>query len=112
MSSCGGLNDFKTVNVPIGNGFGTPLVVSDLVARKTIYLSGSFEGVYVILGSHDGTLFVPIASFNGQEARFGTSGPQTVRRDIDLTLLEIKVDRAANKSVNISVAGQKTCACS
>lgn len=112
MSSCGGLNDFKTVNVPVGNGFGTPVVVSDLVARKTIYLSGVFEGEYTILGSHDGVLFVPIASFVGQEDRFGTSGPQTIRRDIELTLAQIKVERAANKVVNISIAGQKTCACS
>jgi len=112
MSSCGGLNDFKTVPVPLGNGFGAALVVSDLVAKKTIYLSGSFEGEYVILGSHDGVNYVPICSFEGQEARFGTSGPQTVRRDIDFTLLDVKVDRAANKTVNISIAGQKTCACS
>jgi hypothetical protein len=112
MSSCGGLNDFKTVPVPLGNGFGAALDVSDLIAKKTIYLSGPFEGEYVILGSHDGVLFVPIASFEGQEARFGTSGPQTVRRDIEFTLKEIKVERAANKTVNISIAGQDTCPCS
>lgn len=110
--SCAGLNDFKTVPVPVGNGLGAVLDVSDLVAKKTLYLSGPFEGDYVILGSHDGVRFVPIASFTGQEATFGTSGPQTVRRDIELTLRELKVERAANKAVNITVAAQKTCACS
>jgi len=112
MSSCGGLNSFKTVNVPVSNGLGLPLDVSDLIGPKTFYLSGPFEGDYVILGSHDGVNFVPIAQFTGEEARFGTSGPQTVRRDINFTLAEIMVERAANKSVNITVAAQKVCPCS
>jgi hypothetical protein len=111
MSCVGGLNQFLTANVPISNGDGTNLDVSSLVAKKTIFLSGTFEGEYVILGTHDDANFVPIASFNGQEALFGTSGPQTLRRDIDLTLKSIKVRRQANKTVNVAVAAQTVCTC-
>lgn len=103
--SCGGLNQFLTLTVPGGNGDGPSLDVSGLVADKTLYLAGSFVGTYVILGSHDDANFVPIASFTGGE------GPQTIRRDIKLTLKTIKVRRNATKSVAINVAGQSTCAC-
>lgn len=110
--SCGGLNQFLTADVPAVNGFGANLDVSGLVAKKTIYLSGVFEGDYIIQGSHDDVRFVPIAKFTGQEALFHTSGPQTVRQDIDLSIKTIRVQRAANRTVNIAIAGQQTCPCS
>ena len=106
MSCCGGLNQFLTPTVPSSNIDGPPLDVSGLTAGKTIYLSGEYIGRYVILGSHDGTLYVPVASFEGG------AGPQTIRRDINATLASIKIRRSANKSVVINVAGQSTCACS
>lgn len=111
MSSCGGLNEFKTLSVPVVNGVGADLDVSDLVAKKTLYLSGPFEGEFVIEGSHDNSNFIPVARFEGQEASFGTSGPQTVKRDIELTLRSLRVIRQANKTVNIVVAGQNICPC-
>lgn len=111
MSSLAGLNDILTANVPANNGEGTPLDVSGLIAKKTIYLSGIFQGQYTILGSHNDVRFVPIARFEGQAARFGTSGPQTVKQDIELTIKTIKVQRAADRTVNISIAGQQTCPC-
>lgn len=109
--SCDGLNQFLVANVPATNGEGAALDVSGLVAKKTIYLSGVFQGEYVIIGSHDNVLYVPILSFTGEEAFFGTSGPQTIRKDIELTLKSIKVRRAANKSVNIAIGGQAICVC-
>jgi hypothetical protein len=111
MSCVGGLNQFLTANVPISNGEGADLDVSTLVGKKTIFLSGAFDGEYVVLGSHDDANFVPIASFSGQETAFGTSGPQTLRRDVDLTLKTIKVRRAASKTVNVAVAAQTVCTC-
>lgn len=44
---------------------GAPVDVSDLTGEKTILLSNSFEGTYVLLGSHDGSYYVPVATFSG-----------------------------------------------
>lgn len=110
--SCGGLNQFLTADVPLNNGEGADLDVSGLVSEKTLFLSGVFDGEYVILGSHDDNRFIPIAKFEGQESRFGKSGPQTVRQDIDLTIKTLRVRRAASRTVNIAIAGRSVCACS
>lgn len=109
--SCSGPNIFAAVPVPPTNIDGPIFSVATLTAKKTFYLAGSFEGEYVILGSHDDAEFVPIAQFEGQELRFGTSGPQTVRRDVIMTLKSIRIRRLSNKPVNISVASQQICPC-
>ncbi len=109
--SCDGVNDFVTATVPAVNGVGPIADVSALTAKKTIYMSGPFQGEYVILGSHDDGIFVPVAQFEGQEARFGTSGPYTVKREIELTLKSIRIQRGANKAVNIVIAAQQVCPC-
>lgn len=111
MSCNTGLNNILTANVPANNGDGADLDVSSLAAKKTIYLSGIFDGLYTILGSQDDVRFVPIARFEGQATRFGTSGPQTVKKDIKMTIKTIKVQRAADRTVNIAIAGQATCPC-
>jgi len=118
MSCMAGLNQFLSVNVPAINGEGLVLDVSGLVARKTFYLSGPFDGKYIIMGTHDDVHYVPILSFDGSEIPKpnesfapAPAGPFTIRRDVEATLKSIKVQRAANKTVNISLASQATCAC-
>lgn len=103
--SCGGVNQFLSVPVPVVNEDGPILDVSGLVAEKTIYLAGQFSGQYVILGSHDDVKFVPILKFDGGQ------GPQPVRRDIMMTLKSIRVRRGANQNVAINIASQATCNC-
>jgi hypothetical protein len=109
--SCAGPNFMSAVPVPAANIDGPIMNVSGLVAGKTFYLADPFDGEYVILGSHDDSEFVPILQFNGQELRFGTSGPQMVRRDVIMTLKSIRVRRRANKLVTISIASQLVCPC-
>lgn len=113
MSCGGGLNQFLTLPIPAGNGEGALLDVSGVAACKTFFFSGDFEGEYVVLGSHNDVNFVPILKIEGARGQqFGQSpGPQTIRRDIKLTLKSIKVRRAANRTINAAVAGQETCAC-
>lgn len=103
--SCGGLNQFLNMVVPGGNGDGPSLDVSGLVAGKTLYLAGDFNGTYTIIGSQDDVEFVPIVSFQGGQ------GPQSIRSDIMATLLTLRVRRQADRSVTVNVAGQATCAC-
>lgn len=111
MSCLAGLNNFVTIPVPALNGDGILADVSGLVAEKTIYLSGVFDGEYTLLGSHDDAIFIPIAKFVGDSNRFRTSGPYTLRQDVKATLKSLRVRRAANNSVNIVVAAQAICPC-
>lgn len=57
------------VNVPAA-GFGAAADISALVGKKTVILTGTFTGRYVLYGSHDGTLYVPVLIFdaNGDES--------------------------------------------
>lgn len=111
--SCGGLNQILTIPVPALNGEGLPLDVSGLVAEKTFYFSGNFEGEYVILGSHDDLRFVPLLKITGQRGQQAGQppGPQLIRRDVIASLKTIKIRRAASLAINASVAAQETCAC-
>jgi hypothetical protein len=53
------------LNIPVpGSGDGVAVNVSDLAGEKTVTLSGTFEGQYVLLGSHDGNHFDPVLSFD------------------------------------------------
>ncbi len=111
--SCGGLNRSFTIPVPASNGEGPILDISILSESKTFFFSGDFDGEYVILGSHNDVNFVPILKIEGARGQQAgqSPGPQTVRREIDLTLKSIKVRRAANRTINSAVIGQETCAC-
>lgn len=109
--SCGGVNQFVPVTVPAANGLGPIADVSAIVAKKTIYLSGIFDGIYTLFGSQDDAIFVPIAKFDGQKSRFRTSGPYTVKTEIELTLKSILIERAASDSVSVTIGGQEVCPC-
>ena len=116
--SCGGLNTFVTLTVPAVSGDGPAVDVSALGRHKTVYLSGSFRGKYILFGSQDNSNYVPVLSFDGSELppnpdEFspGASGPQTIKKNLPFTLRSIIVRRAADAGVNISVGAQATCAC-
>lgn len=102
--ACGGLNQFLTLVVP-ADGDGPALDVSSLVAAKSIYLAGTFRGRYVIMGSLDGSHYVPIVAFDGGQ------GPQAIRKDVFFTLKTVKVRRQADKLVTVNIAAQTVCSC-
>lgn len=55
----------KIVNVavPASAGFGAQSNISDLVGEKTVQLSGTFTGAYVLYVSQDGVGWAPLLSF-------------------------------------------------
>ena len=62
---CCGLNTILPLNVPGGDKTdGTALDVSGLQGRQTLELAGSYTGAYSVLGSHDGSLYFPVAYFD------------------------------------------------
>jgi hypothetical protein len=105
MSCCAGLNTYIPLVVPPTNSDGPSTSVANMAAKKTIYLTGTFNGEYIILGSHDNIDFVPIVKFNGN------GNPQSAKLNVDATLNSISVRRNADASAVITVASKLVCSC-
>ena len=57
----------STANFPIpvpASGTGPTVDISSLVGRKTVTLSGTFKGRYVLYGTHDNAHFAPLMIFD------------------------------------------------
>ena len=105
---CCGLNTILNLPANIADkSDGTPVDVSGLQGTITVELSGNFQGTYSILGSHDGSLYFPVAYFNS-----GASS-QTVRKTLDVVAHFLKVHRETPQSglVTVNIAGRATTAC-
>lgn len=101
-----GVNAFKSLPVPAADGFGTPLVVNDVIAWKTVFLSGLIDGEYTVYGSHDGVRFAPLTVFRAKNAQIRES------RRIDGTYQQLMVFRRAfGASPVMNVSSKNTCAC-
>ncbi len=105
----GGQNQILALNVPGSDrSDGTPTDVSGLVADKTVEISGTYVGQYVILGSHDGSNYVPLLTFNSG------AGVQSVRQTTCVTLKFMKVRRRAQNPsgiIGVNIGSAVTCNC-
>lgn len=108
-SACdGGLNQIVNLPVPASdNTDGAAVDVSGLVGEKSVEISGTYAGSYVVLGSHDGNRYVPVLSFNSG------SGEQAFKQTMNVVLRFMRVRRRAQNISNISVniGSRATCAC-
>lgn len=93
-----GLNQLINVTVPPSNGLGPSVDVSTMTAGKTIEITGNYRGRVVLLGSHDGTSFVPIAIFDSG------AGAQAYKQTISITARFVKVDRQTISDVALTMA--------
>src|ERR1700690_3502170 len=85
------------VNVPVPTSGDGPIVsVADLVGEKTIELSGTFEGKYVVLGTQNGSTFVPVALFD-------SDGKEDMKQTLPIALLAVKVRCLADNAVGVAV---------
>lgn len=108
MSCEGGLNTVVALNVPGSDqSDGNATDVSGLVGEKSVEISGTYQGSYVIIGSHDGVKYVPLLIFNSG------AGVQSFKQTMNFIVRFIKVRRRATNlsAVGISVGSQATCAC-
>ncbi len=108
--SCGGLNQISALDVPTGDGgFGVALDVSSFTADKSVELHADtpYRGSYVLYGSHDGTLYVPLLTFDSG------SGQQQFKLDLDMVVRFVKVKKKSSSQTNVQmlVAGQAACNC-
>jgi len=109
-STCtaGGENQILALPVPgIDNTEAAAVNVSDLIGCKTIELSGTYDGRYVVLGSHDGTHYSPVLTFDSG------SGVQSARQTCNVILQFMKVRRRATNlsAIAMSIGSQVTCSC-
>jgi hypothetical protein len=108
MDCCCGENTIINLPVPPADkGNGVAVDASGLQAKKTIELSGSYRGSYSIMGSHDGSLFFPVANFDSG------AGAQSVRRTVEVVVSLLMVHREAPSSdlVTVNVAGRAPIIC-
>ena len=103
----GGQNQILVLDVPrTDRSDGLPSDVSGLIADKTIEISGTYDGQYIIVGSHDGRNYVPLLTFNSG------AGVQSVRQSMNATIRFIKVRRRAqnlSSVITVSLGSSVTC---
>ena len=89
-----------TSTIPISvpqSGFGPSVDISFLAGKKTVVLSGSFKGAYVLYGSHDGVIFVPLMIFN-------SGHPQGIQNTIAGSLAKVKLFSIAMNATNVTAS--------
>lgn len=84
-----GLNTIVALPVPTSSGEGAAVDVSALVGEKSVEVIGDYDGTLVVLGSHDGTRFVPVLFFDSG------NGDQSWKQTIPYVLRYMKVRRRA-----------------
>lgn len=104
----GGLNQVVNLAVPGTDRTDGPMTdVSGLVGSKSIEISGTYDGSYVIMGSHDGLHPVPLLVFNSG------AGAQSFKQTIDLVMKFMFVRRRAQNSsvVSVNIGSRAACPC-
>lgn len=89
------------VSVPVPpSGDGSPVDISALVGSKTVTLSGTFKGSYVLLGSHDGVDFSPLLAFDA-------GGIEGIQQILDMALASVRLRSLASsaRGVSASISG-------
>ena len=86
---------------PTYGTYGPILDVSVLRGEKTVLLDGSFDGLYVLYGSHDNANFVPVFSFFGAR-------PQSIKQIFESSYLSVRLRSLATNAagVSISISGE------
>jgi hypothetical protein len=90
----------QVIPVPL-SGLGAAVDVSSMVGPKTVILTGTFRGAYVLYGSHDGARFAPLFQFDA-------GGVEGLRRTLDLALAWVAIKSLAEDAsgVTASISGE------
>ena len=84
------------------SGDGPVANISALVGRKTVTLTGFFQGVYTLLASHNNANFVPVLIFN-------SDGRESIKLTLPDSYFSVRVRAGANVvpggTVAVEVAG-------
>ena len=89
------------VNIVVPTSGDGPITsIANLVGEKTVVLSGTFSGRYVLLGSQDDAHFVPVAFFN-------SDGRESIEVTLRLALSSVRVrsEAVGSSGVTMNVSG-------
>ena len=92
----------STLSIPVPlSGFGAPVDVSAMVGPKTVILTGTFKGTYVVYGAHVGASLVPLFQFD-------SGGVEGIRRTISGALATVAIRSMAQDAfgVTASISGE------
>jgi len=85
------------VNIPVPNSGEGPVVsIVNLVGEKTVELSGTFKGRYILLGTQNGSKFVPVATFD-------SNGRESFKQTLPLALIAVRIRCQATNPVGVSL---------
>lgn len=104
----GGSNAILALNLPGADQTdGAPTNVSSLTPDKSVEISGSYDGQFIILGSHDGRRFVPLLTFNSGNGR------NSFKQTMCFTVRFMAVRRRAyfSEVTAINIGGMTVCDC-
>ena len=83
------------VVVPV-SGDGPIASVANLIGKKTVELSGTFKGRYILLGTQNDVDFVPVAIFDA-------NGEESIRIAVALALSSVRVRSQAQAPFNVTM---------
>jgi hypothetical protein len=83
-----------SVPVPV-SGLGAPANVSSMVGSKSVQVGGSFDGYYDLLGSHDGSTYVPLTQFD-------TGRPEGWRVVLDGAVMWVRLRSASRNAAGVT----------
>jgi hypothetical protein len=83
------------VVVPV-SGDGPIASVANLIGKKTVELSGTFKGRYILLGTQNDADFVPVAIFDA-------NGEESIKIAVALALSSVRVRSQAQAPFNVTM---------
>lgn len=83
------------VVVPV-SGDGPIASVANLIGKKTVELSGTFKGRYILLGTQNDVDFVPVAIFDA-------NGEESIKIAVALALSSVRVRSQAQAPFNVTM---------
>jgi hypothetical protein len=85
------------VNVPIFPAGDGPIVsIANLIGEKTVELTGTFKGRYILLGTQNGSTFVPVAMFD-------SNGKESFKQTLPLALIAVRVRSHATLAIGVEL---------
>jgi len=85
------------VNVVVPSSGDGPIAnIANLVGKKTVELSGTFRGKYILLGTQNGLNFVPVAIFD-------SNGVEAIKQTLELALSAVRLRCEATNPSNVTM---------
>lgn len=99
-----GSNQTIAIPVPANNGLGASINVATASGNKSVAISGNYNGLVVLQGSHDGVTFVPLLIFDSG------AGGQSYKQSLSIVVQFVRVLRNTgdNSALTMTMVAETT----